>query len=126
MTEKTLTVVLVEPMKKPEVREIPNTLQALQETVGGYIEAVYPFRDRVAIICNEEGKLRGLQPNRLLPDPAGRIVDVIFGTFLIVGLGDEEFISLNREQQGLYVNKFRQPQVFGRGLPRRYAEENNG
>ena len=61
---ETIKVVVVEPMKAPEVREIPATLKAYQELVGGYIECVYPFKDAVALVCNEEGKNICLPPNR--------------------------------------------------------------
>ena len=116
MSERTLTVVVVEPMKKPELREIPNALRAMQEIVGGYIEAVFPFPEPVALICNEEGKLRKMQPNRVLKDPAGNIRDVIVGTFFIAGLGDEAFVSLDDKQVERYTEMFRRPQVFGRAV----------
>ena len=32
----------------------------MQEVVGGDIEEYMPYDDDVAIICNEEGKMRGL------------------------------------------------------------------
>ena len=44
--------------------EIESGLDALQRAVGGYIEAVYPYEDPVALIVNEEGKLNGLPLNR--------------------------------------------------------------
>ena len=51
-----IQVVLCEPGKEARIATISNTLPSLQQIVGGYIEAVYPFDDPVAIICNEEGK----------------------------------------------------------------------
>ena len=44
--------------------EIDDTLEAMQKVVGGDIEKYMPFDDDVAIICNEEGKVNGLPPNR--------------------------------------------------------------
>lgn len=41
-----------------EIRDVPNTLEALQGLVGGYIETVTVATD-AAIICNEEGRLSG-------------------------------------------------------------------
>lgn len=55
MSEK-INVLLIEPGKYPKQIEIEDTLEAMQETVGGYIEEYMPFDDEVAIVCNEEGK----------------------------------------------------------------------
>ena len=64
-TESTLTVLLVEPEKKPRVVTIPHTLKEMQNLVGGLIECTQPFTDsEVALISNEEGKLLGLPLNR--------------------------------------------------------------
>lgn len=49
----TMTVLVVEPDKKPYVKEIPSGLESLQHEVGGSIQAVYPFAEPVAVICNE-------------------------------------------------------------------------
>ena len=61
-----LTVLLIEPNKYPRTVEIDDTLEAMQELVEGQIEEYMPFEDEVAIICNEEGKLRGLPLNRAI------------------------------------------------------------
>ena len=61
-----ISVLLVEPNKYPKMIEIDDTLEAMQEVVGGDIEEYMPFEDEVAIICNEEGKLIGLPPNRAI------------------------------------------------------------
>ena len=93
-----MKVLRVEPRKMPEVIEIDNTLNALQKQVNGYIQAIYPFDDPVAIVCNEEGKIMDLvhlEENRLLRDEDGTIIDLLVGTFLVVGLGDEDFDSLS-------------------------------
>ena len=71
--EPEITVLKVEPGKEPEEVTIPNTLEAMQEMVGGFIEIVY--LDDVCLVCNEEGKLMGLEGNRRV----GR--DIISGTF---------------------------------------------
>ena len=63
MSEK-INVLLIEPGKYPKQIEIEDTLEAMQETVGGYIEEYMPFDDEVAIVCNEEGKMNGLPLNR--------------------------------------------------------------
>ena len=63
-----MTILVVEPMKPPTVQEIDGSLESMQRIVGGDIEAVYPFDDPVAIVCNEEGKMLGLPMNRALTD----------------------------------------------------------
>ena len=59
-----ISVLLVEPNKYPKMIEIDDTLESMQEVVGGDIEEYMPFEDEVAIVCHEEGKLIGLPPNR--------------------------------------------------------------
>ena len=59
-----ISILLVEPNKYPKMIEIDDTLEAMQTVVGGDIEEYMPFEDEVAIICNEEGKVNGLTPNR--------------------------------------------------------------
>ena len=50
--ENTLSVLKIAPRQRPQQVEIDNDLKALQQAVGGSIDAVYPFADPVAIICN--------------------------------------------------------------------------
>ena len=77
-----MDVLIVEPEKAPRMASITGDLNSLQQVVGGYIEAVYPYDDPVAIVCHEEGKLIGLPLNRKLED-----YDIIAGTFIVCGLG---------------------------------------
>ena len=109
---KMIKVVLAEPGKKAKATEIENTLENLQKIVGGYIECIYPFEDNVGIICNEEGKLIGLEPNRVLRDEDGNAVDIIFGTFIVTGLTDDDFGSLTDEQAEYYLNMFQCPEII--------------
>ena len=50
-----MKVLIVEPGKYPREADIEHTLQAEQKIVGGTIEAVYPWRDRACIVCNDDG-----------------------------------------------------------------------
>ena len=68
-----MKVLMVEPGKSPYAAEIESGLKSLQAAVGGDIQAVYPYEDPVALICNEEGKLMGLPLNRALFDDDGHI-----------------------------------------------------
>ena len=76
------------------------------------IDAVYPFADPVAIICNDEGKLMGLPLNRALRDEDGQMYDAVAGTFLVVGLGEDDFVSLSPELAQKYEQLFHQPEAF--------------
>lgn len=86
-----------------------------RKIVGGTIEAVYPFEEPVALICNDEGKLLGLPLNRVLFDPdTHALLDVIAGIFFLCGApGDSEsFISLTEEQVQAYKKRFASPEQF--------------
>lgn len=111
MKESMISVLLVEPCKRPKVIKIENTLEKLQELVGGYIEVFYPFEDKVAVIANEEGKINGLPLNRALYCDS-KIYDIIAGTFLVVGLGEEDFISLSSELSTKFFNRFWHAETF--------------
>lgn len=97
--DDTLEVLMVEPGQYPRVERIGSDLASLQKAVDGYIEAVYPYDDPVALICGEEAKLEGKPLNRALRDGDGDIYDIVAGKFFICGLGDENFASLPKELQ---------------------------
>ena len=109
MSDNIMTILVVEPMQEPYVWEIDGSLASMQDIVGGAIEGTYPFDDCVAIICNGDGKLKGLPPNRNLTDSSGIPYDTIHGTFFVVGLGKETFRSLTDEQIRHFQEVFRLP-----------------
>jgi len=79
-----MTVVYKAPGKPAELREIENTLEALQAAVEGYIETV-SLDPRTVIICNEEGRLNGMRYNCNL------LGLQLFGPFLLAGVDGDEF-----------------------------------
>lgn len=107
-----IDVLLVEPGQYPKMISIDSGLESLQKEVEGYIQAVYYFDDPVALICNEEGKINGLRPNRAIYDEDGEMVDLVVGNFLITGLGEENFASLPKDLQEKYEKKFHDPEIF--------------
>lgn len=109
-----MKVLMVEPGKSPYAAEIESGLKSLQAAVGGDIQAVYPYEDPVALICNEEGKLLGLPLNRALFDDDGHIYDIVSGNFLIVGLGEEDFTDLSPDLMEKYGEQFKYPEKFSR------------
>ena len=107
-----MTVLSVLPGKAPERMELGSSLEAMQKFVGGTIQAMYPFSDPVAIVCNDEGKLMGLEHNRALRDEAGNVYDVLCGPFFVCGLGEEDFASLSEELIQKYPRLFQHPELF--------------
>lgn len=111
--KKMLDVLLVKPNEHPRNVSIGAELEDLQQAVGGSIGASYPFADDpVAIVYNDDGKLMGLPLNRALRDEDGQMYDAVAGTFLVVGLGEEDFASLTPEMAQKYERLFHQPEDF--------------
>ena len=107
-----MTVLAVLPGKAPERMELNGSLESMQEFVGGTIQAMYPFSDPVAVVCNDEGKLMGLEHNRALRDEDGNIYDILCGPFFICGLGEEDFTSLPENLLQKYAKRFHHPELF--------------
>lgn len=110
--EEKMTVIIIEPGKEPYLKDIGMELEDLQAEVDGYIQALYPFDDEIAVICNEEGKLRGMKLNRALTDEKGNVYDVLVGTVVITGLTSSDFGSLSPELQEKYMEHFKYPETF--------------
>lgn len=110
-----MKVLRVCPKHYPEVIDIDCSLESLQKEVEGPIQAVYPWDGEVALICNEEGKLHDdcmEKLNRTLDGPYGIPIDIIVGTFLIVGLTEDDFGELLPEFVEKYEKMFHQPRKF--------------
>lgn len=109
-----ISVVFVEPNKYPKMIEIEDTLEAMQEIVGGYIEEYMPFEDEVAIVCNEEGKVNGLSLNRAVYGKDKEILDIIAGKFFIAyaPAEAENFQNMPKELADKYLKEFKYPERF--------------
>ena len=109
-----MRVLVVEPEHRPEVKEIDDSLKEMQGIVGGYIQAIYPFEEPVALVCNDEGKLMNLPANRALRDKDGQMYDIVFGTFFLCGApaDSDHFTSLTTEQIERYREQFYTPEMF--------------
>ncbi len=101
-----MKVLVVEPMKPCEAREIPDTLEAMRDIVGGNIDATYPFEEPVAVVFNAEGKILDLPYNRPLMDENGLPYDIVCGTFFLAGVGAEDFVSLTDDQIQRYKSLY--------------------
>lgn len=114
ITEK-ISVLLIQPDKRPKIVEIGSSLEEMQTVVGGYIEEYMPFEDEVAIICNEEGKMNGLPLNRAIYDgQTHETLDIIAGDFFIAyaPIESEKFLSLPKEMADKYAKRFKNPERF--------------
>lgn len=96
-----LRVLMVEPHKAPYEAKIRDDLADLQKAVGGYIEIV-SNNDGTLIVCNEEGKLNGMEGNRRIES------DVIAGPFFVVGEQGEDFRSLTEDELAKYKERFKE------------------
>ncbi len=101
-----MKVLVVEPMKPCEPREIPDTLEAMRDIVGGNIDATYPFEEPVAVVFNAEGEILDLPYNRPLMDENGLPYDIVCGTFFLAGVGAEDFVSLTDDQIQRYKSLY--------------------
>ena len=96
-----MRVLMVEPGIAPYEAELDG-LDEMQAAVGGMIQAIYPYQEPVALVCNEEGLINGLPFNRSVPGG----YEGVFGPFFVCGLGEENFRSLTPEQIGRYKKEF--------------------
>ncbi|MDT4376971.1 DUF3846 domain-containing protein [Blautia coccoides] len=112
--KKMISVILVEPGKYPKKIDIEDSLEAMQEVVGGYIEEYMPFEDDVAIVCNEEGKMNGAELNRAVYDKDGELMDIVAGKFFLcyAPIESETFQSLPKDMENKYREKFKYPERF--------------
>ena len=115
MKEKHIKVLKVAPLEKPEICYLENELGALQEAVSigadcvGLIE-ILDLDERTCILCNEEGKLIGLVPNRRIEN------DIICGVFYVTGQdGEGNLTSLTDAEIEHYSEVFAYPEYFIRG-----------
>ena len=95
-------------IKRPDeeyghVTHISDKLENLQKTVGGFIETV-PAVQGAIIICNEEGKLKGLEPNMWC------FGDRLHGTLIVCGAAGEELddIPISLAQWKKFVDSQRE------------------
>ena len=115
MKENRIKVLKVEALKKPTVCYLENKLESLQEAVSidaeyiGLIEII-ELDERACLLCNEEGKLIGLMPNRRLGE------DIICGVFYVTGQNEDgDLTSLTDEEIRHYSEMFDSVEYFMQG-----------
>lgn len=116
-----LRVILCKPSERAKVTEIGEDLKSMQDAVGGMIEEYMPFYDEndprvenVAIICDDEGKMKQKELNRAIRDEKGNIQDVIAGPFFIcyAPVESEKFESLPKDLEDRFREKYDMPEMF--------------
>jgi Domain of unknown function (DUF3846) len=113
-TSENIQIVIVEPMKKPYKKMIPNQLEEFQRIVGGWIEIVTIGRTEtggaMAITLNEEGKIIGLPFNRRIISHGS---DMLVGTFFVTAYNKQgDNISLTDEQAEKMIKRFSAIEVY--------------
>ena len=106
MKDEKIKVLALLPMELPKEIELDNTLEAMQNFVGGLIECITlsDTGSEVTLVCNDEGKLLGLPLNRPLWDGA----DVLAGPGFLAGCDNEgNLTSLPQSAMDFYKEKFR-------------------
>lgn len=87
MTKDRIKAIYKAPGKAPVFIEIENKLEALQRAIGGYLESVTIATD-CCILCDEEGRLKGLPYNC-------KILNMeLSGPILIVGVDGDELCDV--------------------------------
>ena len=88
-----IRVLIKDPGQKAREWNIENQLETLQSIVGGYIEMI-PIGDTMAMIVDEEGKLKGKKWNFDIHGGA----DCIVGTCIFTGVDGEDMTGLDDYQ----------------------------
>jgi hypothetical protein len=96
-----IKVIIVEVNKLPYVKEIDGDLESCQAIVGGYIECCQ-LGMGITLVCNEEGKLINLPPNRIVSK------DIICGNFFITktNFNTGDFTDLSEDEIKMIINDF--------------------
>jgi len=95
MKEARVKAIYIRAGKAPELIEIDNELHVLQEKIGGYIQMV-PLNENLALVCDEEGLLKGKTMNVYIGPTSFHGEMNICGDVLIVGTEEDEIISIDQ------------------------------
>lgn len=83
--------------KEPEIKEIDGSLKSMKEIIEGYIETIY-LGNKLILVCNEEGKLRRLEPTLKLDN------NYIYGNCFICEVYNDELTSISEQNLKLLKN----------------------
>ena len=85
----------LKPGESGEFIEFENKLEEFQRLVGGYIQCIH-LTDEIDIILDDEGKLKGYEPNRVWLYE-GKPIDIFVGNILFVRHDGDRFASIKEE-----------------------------
>ena len=99
------------PGEYPEVREIEPTYDAVRDVIDGWLEVIpcTPQKDRgIIYYCDEEGKLRDLEPNISCAGDYGRVFDIVVGPIVVVKYDMDDWMesmtSLSKDEIAFHKN----------------------
>lgn len=93
MSKNEATVLYYQVGKEPVLKSIPNTLEASQKLVGGYIEYVY-LEDGYVLVCNEEALLK----DRPAWNRSTKFGGIVAGDFFVARFEDQDDDSGDLDQ----------------------------
>ena len=99
-------IVVIKPEGKIEEREIEMELNSFREILEGHIETVPPLfvpqlgMQNIMLLVNESGKVDNLMPTIAVIDENFRMMEVLVGTVICVGMNDQrdDFTGLTDAQ----------------------------
>lgn len=104
-----MRVLVKNPGADPKTMVITNNLHLLQQLVDGPIEG-HTLTDGLVMIVNEEGKLKGLEPNFYVD----RLKDTILGTAIFCGEDGEDFADIDEHDLTVLQTFFSiEPALYG-------------
>lgn len=112
-TKKTVKILVCRVGELAEEIEMDNSLEGIEEIVGGSFDEFYPFREDIALVCNRYGMDEGLQPNRKVVDCFGD-EQIIYGDFFFVNapVQDEYYSDIPARSSRLIKKRVLFPQRF--------------
>ena len=113
MKEDKMRVLMVEPGKRAYEKVIGTTLDDMYAALDcDCIQGVYPYDDAIAIVCDDEGKLKRSKPNRAIYNSDGKVEDIICGKFFVCDCSTQNFRSLSDDMMQKYKKQFLLPERF--------------
>ncbi|MFR0898133.1 MAG: DUF3846 domain-containing protein [Anaerobutyricum sp.] len=101
-----MKILAVRTGEPPEIIDIEHSLDAESEFVGGYIQTIFLSHTAI-LVCNDDGKIIGLKPNRVIPG------DFIAGDFFVVGFdGRDDFCDISDSDAAFYMDFFSSPNSY--------------
>ena len=106
-----MKAILIEPHAAPIELEIENNGGSFREYLGGPVERFCPFDDKVVLYRSVYGKMLNMPFNRAIRNEQGDIIELIAGSFLILGVDDQSnLVGLSDSLASKYLEIFREPE----------------